>query len=66
MEIAFDSTTWKAVVEWADEEIEKTRTDLETPQRDLSETEYLRGKIAALRSLKDLSVSAPEITQVDY
>jgi len=66
MEIAFDSTTWKAVVQWADEEIEKTRTDLETPQRDTSETEYLRGKIAALRSLKDLSVTAPEITQVDY
>lgn len=60
------SPTWRSISKWAEEEISNTQLDLETPKLDPEETEFLRGKIAALRNLIDLTAESPEITAVEY
>lgn len=66
MDIDKTSPTWRSISKWAEEEIANTQLDLETPQLDPNETEFLRGKIAALRNLIDLTAENPEITAVEY
>jgi len=60
------SPTWRSIQKWAEEEIENIHLDLETPQLDPDETEYLRGKIAALRNLIDLTAEQPDVESVTY
>lgn len=65
-DIDFNSQSWMALKGWAEDEIENIRQDLETPQTDAVETEFLRGRIAALRCVLDLSVAGPEIGETTY
>lgn len=66
MEIDKHSPTWRFVIRWAEEEITNTQLDLEVPQTDQTKTEFMRGKIAALRNLIDLTAKSPEVESVEY
>jgi len=66
VEIDKHSPTWRFVIQWAEEEITNTQLDLEIPQTDSIESEFMRGKIAALRKLIDLTAVSPEVESVEY
>lgn len=48
------STIWRAILRWGAAEIDKAREDLETPGLSVEKTEFLRGRLAALRELSAL------------
>ncbi|WP_022727231.1 hypothetical protein [Fodinicurvata sediminis] len=45
------SATWDGVKEWGEAQLERSRSTLEAPGTSPIDTEYQRGRVAALRDL---------------
>lgn len=55
------SETWRHVEEWSKREREICRDQLEQPGLEPGDTEFVRGRIAALNELRNLVAEKPAI-----
>lgn len=53
--IETDSRTWRAVTAWADKRMTSSRAAIESPGLGPVDTEYERGRLAAVRELLKLA-----------
>lgn len=53
------SRTWRAIRAWAEKGLKRSRDAIETPGYGTMETEFERGRIAALRELVALPAPRP-------
>lgn len=54
MTIEKHSATWIAVEAWANEQLKRARESNDSPLKDATQTALLRGRIKALKDLKEL------------